>query len=155
MALGHKQIAQLMSHRMGLRSAVKTTSVVFHVVVAVLFSITLASCEQLSATPTPMPQPLSADRLETVRLSNQSLRGVNLSAADISGHNLVGADLTGANLSGAILRGAQLDETNLRGANLNNADLTNASLTGAQYDANTRWPEAFDPIDAGAVLTDH
>ena len=72
-----------MSYRMGLRRTVKTISVVFHIVVAVLSSIILASCEQFSTTPTPTPQPLSADRLETVRLSNQSLRGVNLSGADM------------------------------------------------------------------------
>ena len=133
-----------------------TISVVFHVAVAVLSSSILASCAQLSTIPTPTPQPLSADRLETVRLSNQSLRGGgNFSAADMSGHDLMGADLTGANLSGAVLRGAQLDEANLRGANLNNADLTNASLTGAQYDANTRRPGGFNPINAGAVLVDH
>ena len=79
----HKNTAQLILYRLGLRRTVKTISVVFHVVVAVMSSIILASCEQFSTTPTPTPQPLSADRLETVRLSNQSLRGVNLSGADM------------------------------------------------------------------------
>ena len=138
----------------GLHRSVTSVSMVFHVVAPILLSSMLVSCAQLSATPTPTPEPLSADRVEVVRLSNQSLRGVNLSAADMSGRDLIGADLTGANLSGAVLSGAQLDGANLRGTNLNNADLTNASLIGAEYDANTRWPEGFNPDEAGAVFVD-
>ena len=140
--------------RRGLHRSVTSVSMAFHVVAPILLSSMLISCAQLSATPTPTPEPLSADRVEVVRLSNQSLRGVNLSAADMSGRDLIGADLTGANLSGAVLRGAQLDRANLRGTNLNNADLTNALLIGAEYDVNTRWPEGFNPDEAGAVFVD-
>ena len=143
-----------MLSRRRLYRRVTIVSTAFHAVAYILLSSMVTSCARLSTTPTPSPEPLSADRVEVVRLSNQSLRGVNLSAADMSGRDLIGADFTGANLSGAVLRGAQLDGANLRGTNLNNADLSNASLMGAEYDANTRWPKGFDPDDAGAVFVD-
>ena len=47
-------------------------------------------------------------------------------------------------LAGATLRGASLYEANLSGAD----------LCGACYNANTLWPEGFDPEAAGAVLVD-
>jgi hypothetical protein len=49
-----------------------------------------------------------------------------------------------------------LIETNLSGArlcktNLSHSDLSTANLTGAIYDASTRWPYGFDPVQHGAV----
>jgi uncharacterized protein YjbI with pentapeptide repeats len=49
-----------------------------------------------------------------------------------------------ANLSGAVLWGA----------NLSGADLTGANLSGAKYNADTTWPEGFDPVAAGAELVE-
>ena len=54
------------------------------------------------------------------------------------------ANLTSADLSGADLRWAHLTE----------ACLIDANLTGVQYNADTKWPEGFDPQSAGAVLVD-
>jgi hypothetical protein len=54
------------------------------------------------------------------------------------------ANLTGANLLGAFLFNADLSGANLIGAN----------LSGAVYDADTTWPEGFDPVAAGAVLVE-
>jgi uncharacterized protein YjbI with pentapeptide repeats len=55
------------------------------------------------------------------------------------GRKCVGADLQGVDLSGA----------DLGGANLSRAD-----LRGAKYDADTTWPEGFDPVAAGAELVE-
>ena len=54
----------------------------------------------------------------------------------------------------ANLRGAILSEANLRGADLRGADLRRADLRGAKYNADTTWPEGFDPVAAGAVMDD-
>jgi uncharacterized protein YjbI with pentapeptide repeats len=58
-----------------------------------------------------------------------------------------GADLQGADLSGADLRRARLN-----GARLENANLDHAKLNGAIADANTEWPQGFDPVVAGVVI---
>ena len=52
-------------------------------------------------------------------------------------------------LKGADLRGANLRWANLRGANLRGADLREA-----KYNANTKWPEGFDPVTAGTKLVE-
>jgi hypothetical protein len=48
-----------------------------------------------------------------------------------------------------------LNEAHLEGANLRNAHLEDAWLEGATFSSQTRWPEGFDPLDAGAVLVEH
>ncbi len=40
------------------------------------------------------------------------------------------------------------------GADLRDIDLSEADLSGAVYDADTTWPEGFDPVAAGAVMDD-
>ena len=92
-------------------------------------------------------------------LLGANLRGANLLGADLLGANLLGADLRGADLRGADLRGANLLganllDANLRGANLLDADLWGANLRGANLrdaraDRWTRWPDGFDPKQAG------
>jgi hypothetical protein len=47
--------------------------------------------------------------------------------------------------------------TNLSGANLSGADLEGANLVGADLggaiaDAETEWPEGFDPVAAGVIF---
>ena len=42
---------------------------------------------------------------------------------------------------------------NLIGAELNGTNLEGADLEGAYYDANTKWPEGFDPKVAGAEFS--
>jgi uncharacterized protein YjbI with pentapeptide repeats len=66
----------------------------------------------------------------------------NLQEADLSS-----AFLYRANLARTILRGA-----NLRSANLRSANLSGANLRGARYNAETIWPDGFDPEASGAVL---
>lgn len=99
------------------------------------------------------------------------LTSANLSESDLSGANLARADLHGANLTRSQLRGAYLgperipDAPDTRGANLTDADLTDANLTDADlrhadlsganltratltnvfYDAQTLWPNGFQP----------
>jgi hypothetical protein len=51
------------------------------------------------------------------------------------------ADLSGANLSAATPIGAKLLGANLSGANLQEA----------KYDKDTKWPDGFDPVAAGAI----
>ena len=81
------------------------------------------------------------------KLVGADLRNINLSGADLTEANLSGADLSGADLRGADLREADLSDADLRGA-----DLWGANLRGARYNADTTWPEGFDPVAAGAVL---
>ncbi len=55
----------------------------------------------------------------------------------------------GADLRDIDLRGADLIKANLSGADLRGADLREA-----KYNANTKWPDDFDPEAAGAVMAD-
>ena len=90
--------------------------------------------------------------LHDANLSDAYLHGANLSEANLRGADLSWADLREANLAGADLSEAHLYGVDLRGASLREADLRSANLSGARYDANTQWPEGFDPEAAGAVL---
>ena len=62
--------------------------------------------------------------------------------------------LQGSDLSGLELSKAKLHEADLRKADLQGANLSEANLSGTKYDADTKWPEDFDPVAAGAVLMD-
>ena len=95
-------------------------------------------------------------------LTAANLRGANLYAADMTCAqlpmaNLCEADLRQATLYGADLYGADLRNAALEGAWLGGADLCEANLAGSRlkhalYDADTRWPEGFDPIAHGARM---
>jgi uncharacterized protein YjbI with pentapeptide repeats len=89
-------------------------------------------------------------------MSGTNLVGANLSRAHLEWAFLVTANLQNANLAGARLMGAELESANLAHANLIGTDLRETRLTwtrlrGARYNADTRWPEGFDPVAAGAV----
>jgi hypothetical protein len=75
--------------------------------------------------------------LVRARLGDCSLVGADLGECDLRDADLSGADLTGAVLWGADLTGA---------------NVTNALLGGVKFDANTTWPEGFDPKAHGCVL---
>ena len=92
--------------------------------------------------------------LNLAHLAGSLLTGADLAGADLDRADLGGAPLDGANLEGAQLTRARLDGAMLDGANLRNAMLSGASLVGAQYTADTAWPEGFDPDAAGAVRID-
>jgi len=118
---------------------------------------------------------LSGANLELAMLAEADLQAANLRGASLSGTilrkaNLEMADLTladlsdiymlnqggggGANLEGANLRGANLSKANLRGADLRGANLKEVNLDkaltqGAYYDAQTRFPNGFDPVKMG------
>ena len=94
---------------------------------------------------------LNGANLREANLNGANLNGANLSGAKLNGANLHDADLSAADLSGANLRGANLSDANLSGANLSGAKLRWANLHGATYNADTKWPEGFDPVAAGAV----
>ena len=95
-------------------------------------------------------------------LKDANLRGTNLEDADIRNANLTGADLTRANLTGAIMRDASLwdanlqqailKETNLIGVILTGANLDGAILTDASYNKDTKFPDGFNPKQAGMKI---
>jgi len=114
--------------------------------------------------------------LWNAKLRNADLRFARLGQANLSDADLSGADVFAANLYEVNFRDADLSRANLRGANLYGAILAGANLTGAdltgadleeavleefnssgdnvtvKYNANTIWPEGFDPVAAVAVL---
>ena len=115
---------------------------------------------------------LTDGSLHRADLIKADLRGADLIHADLRGANLSGATLSGATLSQAYLNGAKLVRANLSGAtliqadlsytklvraklvraDLSRADLSEADLSKAKYDDNTKWPDGFDPVAAGAIL---
>ena len=106
---------------------------------------------------------LEGANLEGANLRGANLRGAYLEGAYLEGANLEGAYLGsaylggaylgGAYLGGADLRGAYLGGAYLRGADLGGAYLGGADLRGARADADTVWPDGFDPAARGVVAS--
>lgn len=107
---------------------------------------------------------LQSANLQRANLRSANLRAANLKEADLQSARLQRADLQSAELSGAKLQKARLQEANLQhanlqraylhGANLRNAILDEAQLAGVRYNRETRWPDTFDPDQAGAIFDD-
>jgi uncharacterized protein YjbI with pentapeptide repeats len=110
-----------------------------------------------------IPSLLADGTLRNASLHGCDLRHAGLEGTDCRGASLIshleGASLTGADLRGADLAVAQLQDSNLQGARLQGANLRGAKLTGAVLDgaqldgavanAETVWPEGFEPRNAG------
>jgi hypothetical protein len=47
---------------------------------------------------------------------------------------------------------ANLPRSDLRGADLRGCTIDDVHLRGARYDKQTRWPDGFDPVAAGAAF---
>ena len=107
---------------------------------------------------------LSDANLAGAVLAGADLRQVQMALADLSGSDMrnvdasgvvpydgltIVADMYGVNLRGADLRGADLTAVSLLAADLRDADLRGADLRGAVYDAETRFPEGFEPRSRG------
>lgn len=90
--------------------------------------------------------------LDDIDLSEADLRNAVLTGASLRRADLTHAALTFAGLEHADLSAARLAGAALHGANLGGAQLADAELTGARYDADTIWPQDFDPQAAGALL---
>ncbi len=88
---------------------------------------------------------LSGAELLAADLAGANLSGAYLTGADLVEANLHKADLSGAELGGARLIEAELAGANLAGAFLAGADLTDADLSGTTSNADTTWPEGFNP----------
>jgi uncharacterized protein YjbI with pentapeptide repeats len=97
-------------------------------------------------------------------LRNATFYDANLVDAHLLGANLQGARLISADLRGAILHRVDLQDADLgmadlrgadlRRANLEGAKLAGANLDGARYNADTKWPDGFDPKGTGANEVD-
>ncbi len=96
---------------------------------------------------------LARANLQRARLISADLQLANLHAADLREADLRRASLDNANLTRATLQSADLSGADLRRADLREADLYQADLRGARYDGQTKWPEAFDPHEAGMILS--
>ncbi len=122
------------------------------------FRFPCPSCAEMVLAEAKVCRYCGRDLPEDVKLKSKWTRGkvdaAIASGADLRGANLTGANLTGADLSGAYLSGADLREANLAGADLSEAFLSDAHLRLARYNADTKWPEGFDPEAAGAVLVE-
>lgn len=113
---------------------------------------------------------MNGQNLSGAQFVYRNLRGADFSGADLSNACLQGCDLRAVNFSGATLKGTVLCLADIRGADfseatIDNADFQQARLEGANmssttitdsdmratYDANTIWPDGFDPEKQGAV----
>ena len=101
------------------------------------------------------PSDWTPEKLENFVKVVRGMKGLNLSGVvKLRGADLRGADLRGADLWGTNLRDANLSDANLRGANLRGNDLNWVYLHGAKYDEDTKFPDGFDPEEAGMVLVE-
>ncbi len=96
---------------------------------------------------------MSMARMRQVNLVGADLQKVNLFKAELGEADLSNTSLDGANLTEAHMQAANLAGADLRDADLRGADLYLTSLRGARYNAQTRWPEGFDPYEAGMIQT--
>lgn len=104
---------------------------------------------------------LEATNFQRATLTGASLSGglggANFSQANLQevtfspDANLAGANLQGVNLQRAKLNGAHLTGADLRGADLRTVNLAGIRLDGALYTATTRFPDGFDPTQAGLL----
>jgi len=107
--------------------------------------------------------------LKNADLSYTNLEDTNLRWANLQKANLKHANLKRVDLRGADVSGADLSYTNLRNANLTESIvavhypdvgtlyedfLVRIRISGTRFDKNTRWPDNFDPIKAGAICED-
>jgi uncharacterized protein YjbI with pentapeptide repeats len=99
-------------------------------------------------------------KMDYTQMGRAILTGANLEGVNMSTVGLIDAKLSDANLKG--LKGigevysANFVGADVRGANLSKmafGNNTKPNFRMARYDAATRWPAGFDPVDAGAVLT--
>ena len=89
--------------------------------------------------------------LSEAKLKEVDLRAAKLFEADLRYAELQNADLRQSDLYGAKLQGTDLSGTKLEGANLSKAEYTDATIVEPPANP-TKWPEGFDPIQAGAIL---
>lgn len=92
--------------------------------------------------------------LSESQLSHTSLMDCNLQNANLSKAVMYEAQLRWSDMSHANLTGATLNYSNLTEVDLSNANLEGATFAHAYYNANTMWPDGFDPVAAGATLID-
>jgi uncharacterized protein YjbI with pentapeptide repeats len=78
--------------------------------------------------------------------------GRHMQGAGLQGADLRGAKLTLVQLQDSHLQDARLQGASLRGANLTGAELNGAQLDGAFANAETVWPDGFEPRNAGVLL---
>lgn len=91
--------------------------------------------------------------LRNIDAPKAELRKINLTEADLVGANFAGADLTGAILDRADLSKAYLVRSRLYGTSFRGAELLyGLNLRDALYDRETKFPDTFDPKEAGAIL---
>jgi len=86
--------------------------------------------------------------MSRVDLEGSDLEDTDLRRAYLRHARLARAKLHRAHLQEADLRHADLRNADLRGANLQDAVLDGADLTGVRHDADTRWPDGFQPPPA-------
>jgi hypothetical protein len=82
-------------------------------------------------------------------LNNASFEDCSFRKANFIDCNLRGVRLRNANLEGAVFDGVNLEYAKLAGTNLKDAEFENTKLNNASADAETQWPEGFDPKAAG------
>lgn len=90
-------------------------------------------------------------------LTGASFARANLQQAFLANSDLTGADLRWADFTGADLSHADLTSAQLFGTCFREASLHDTCLEGVQWDADTVWPEGFDPLQHGAssIQTTH
>jgi uncharacterized protein YjbI with pentapeptide repeats len=90
-----------------------------------------------------------------ITANTRSLYGSDLRGLDFNNTNLSYAALAWTNLCDTDLRSADLRGADLRGSDMSTANLSETILYEAKYNNATRWPDGFDPEDAGAVLVEY
>jgi uncharacterized protein YjbI with pentapeptide repeats len=83
-----------------------------------------------------------------------NLQAVDFRNAGAGQAFFIGSNLRDTDLRDVSLKKADLTDAYIIGANFRNADLSDAIFTNAKYDKTTKWPDGFDPVEAGAVFYD-
>jgi hypothetical protein len=92
--------------------------------------------------------------LAEANLAVVGMKGVDLREANLVGANLVMVDLRDADLRGTVMKGIDPKARSFAEVERSSpvmAELTQVKLRGAKYDSETKWPDGFDPVGAGAI----
>jgi formylglycine-generating enzyme required for sulfatase activity/uncharacterized protein YjbI with pentapeptide repeats len=88
-------------------------------------------------------------------VTNANFEGLNLDNKRFHKGTFNGSNFRNASMKGGDSVGAKYIGANFEGANLTGRNLSGANLTDAIYNLSTIWPDGFDPVSAGAVLSDN
>jgi len=113
-----------------------------------MVDLSIAPLNDIDFSPIPGEQPFHFKDIGFVNsnFENSSFEGCKFEHVWFSS-----ARLFGTYFRGARFKEVSFDQALIKGADFSNAEFVMCDFEGAVFDAKTRWPEGFDPVQFGAI----